>query len=86
MRTPLSILSRGRLAGGLKKPLAMLSIGWLVTSSTPPIPPGGGGGGATNYPYAKSYEKDELEERRKRIKKNEQEWMFFIKIFSEQCQ
>ena len=33
-----------------------------------------------------TYEISTLEERKKRIQRDEQEWMLFIKIFIEQCQ
>lgn len=94
MRTPLSILSRGRLAGGIKKPLAMLAIGWLVTTGTPPIPPdnpsnGGGGNGsggvsATISTWGKTNESDK--DWQERIKLDDDLVFHIIKIWVEKCQ
>lgn len=80
MRTPLSILSRGRLAGGIKKPLAMLAIGWLVTTGTPPIPPTPSDDAGRGY--SNSYNKKEKEQREQeeRIKIEDSEVIAIVEL------
>jgi len=72
MTNPLAIATRGRIAATSARTLVLATLGWIVISSTPPQPPSGGGGYTT---YHSTPEKNVLEERRKRIKKNEQEFM-----------
>lgn len=83
MRRALAMMSEGMLSSSTKKAITIASIGWLVFSGTPTPPSDGGDGG---YSHSESHDKKILEERRKKIKQNEQEWMLFIKIFTEQCQ
>ena len=72
--------------------IALTFKGAITISPMPPIPPvpiGGGHGGSGysgHYAYSESHDTKTLEVRKKRIKKNEEEWMLFIKIFLEQCQ
>jgi hypothetical protein len=79
----ISISTRGRLAATAAA-ITIATIGWLSISTVPPIPPSGGGGGG-GYTYGGSHKTNVLEERKKKIKQDEQEWMLFIKIFTEQC-
>ena len=81
MINPLAIATRGRIAATSARTLVLATFGWIVISSTPPQPPSGGG----YTTYHSTPERNVLEERRKKIKKNEQEFMLFIKIFTEQC-
>lgn len=82
----LKIATDGYLKRQTKAVFIIAVAGYLNFTDVPPIPPTppSGGGGAGN-PYVKSYEKDELEKRKDRIKRNEQEWLLFIKIYTEQC-
>jgi hypothetical protein len=84
MINPLAIATRGRIAATSARTLALATLGWIIISATPPIPPSGGGGGGYTQ-YENTPDRKVLEERKTRIKRNEQEWLLFIKIYTEQC-
>ena len=84
MINPLKVATAGYLKRTTKAVLVIAVAGYLNFGGTPPIPPSGGGGGG-GYTYAESHSTKKLEERKKKIKQDEQEWMLFIKIFTEQC-
>jgi len=83
MIIPGKVISHGRLGVVTNKLLTIVVFGYLNFGGGP-IPPSGGGGDG-GYTYSESHDKKILEERRKRIKRDEQEWMLFFKIFTEQC-